>query len=190
VPFQDKLSTHDVHCFQGLLSFYDDYAQLLAGWGYAVLQYDLKCTSLPFGGPCPQLQNIPQEEAALPSVLRWAQQALSNADVAAHIQWGVVGVAGHSRGGDVSFHQQGLFDFVQSAALLDPVLHKPGRDMQPATKPVLVIGVSVLALLGMHALSLACNTCANTQIVPCTACIVGKVWHALSLCFSDGQFMV
>lgn len=50
---------------QGRLSYYSDYARTLAGWGYAVLQYDLACwTAAPKllqSVPCPQLENIADE---------------------------------------------------------------------------------------------------------------------------------
>ena len=50
---------------QGRLSYYGDYARALAGWGYAVLQYDLACwTAAPKllqSVPCPQLDNIADE---------------------------------------------------------------------------------------------------------------------------------
>lgn len=46
---------------QGRKEFYREYAESLASWGWAVLQYDLWCIQVPFGGPCPQMQNIMDE---------------------------------------------------------------------------------------------------------------------------------
>lgn len=62
---------------QGQLDYYENYAAALAGWGYAVLQYDLECClSLAWLriGLCMQLQPVAHEvRHAGPAALReWA----------------------------------------------------------------------------------------------------------------------
>eukprot|EP00892_Ulva_mutabilis_P003955 jgi/Ulvmu1/1931/UM012_0091.1 len=80
---------------------YDEYAATLAEWGWAVLQYDLKCFPVPSGFPCLFLQNAMDEAEAFPEVLEWARKALKATD-AARIDWQNVIIGGHSRGGSVA----------------------------------------------------------------------------------------
>jgi dienelactone hydrolase len=124
---------------QALLQYYDYYANLLASWGYAVLQYDLQClisNDLPF---CVYLErNKTSEVHALPEVLRWARAGLPQVGVAARIQWDTIAVAGHSVGGGVAFEQQFAFDSIKTVALLDPVLF--GSATASVTKPAILVG--------------------------------------------------
>ena len=86
------------------------------------------------------------QEAALPEVLAWARQGLTEARLAgaasgllAQPRWDFVAVAGHSRGGDVAYHQLQLFPWVKYAVLIDPV-KQPKRQIQATDKPYAVIG--------------------------------------------------
>lgn len=52
---------------QGHLTYYEEYAALLAQWGYAVVQYDIACSRwfTPKHVPWPQLDNINDEVRSL-----------------------------------------------------------------------------------------------------------------------------
>jgi hypothetical protein len=188
---------------QGRLTYYVDYANMLASWGIAVLQYDLKCWMSAGEMPCAQLQNISAEvrrcalvlgvllehvavvqqpsvaprmpvrwqgcssflyfctpsclgamfeqceeivqEAALPDILAWARRSLSTSNSSntseVKLRWDMVAVAGHSRGGDVAYHQLQLFDWVKCAVLIDPV-KQPNRVVTSTAKPHLVLGAT------------------------------------------------
>eukprot|EP00892_Ulva_mutabilis_P003952 jgi/Ulvmu1/1929/UM012_0089.1 len=100
--------------------YYDEYATTLAEWGWAVLQYDLKCIQVPFGGPCPQLQNITDEVEALPAVLGWARAHTTalDATAAALVDWQNIITGGHSRGAEVAARTAAAFPaFAPPAAL-------------------------------------------------------------------------
>lgn len=83
------------------------------------------------------------QEAALAEVLAWARQGLTAAQqsgfIKAQLCWDSVAVGGHSRGGDVAYHQLQLFDWVKFAMLVDPV-KQPKREITPTEKPYKVIG--------------------------------------------------
>ena len=56
----------------------------------------------------------------LPSILEWLQDEILN--IRASVDWDHVAVIGHSRGGDIAFHQRSTFAFVDAAVLIDPVM--------------------------------------------------------------------
>jgi Chlorophyllase enzyme len=129
---------------QALSEYYKEYAELLASWGYAVLQYDLACLlPLPL---CIYTQgNTTAEEQAMPAVLKWAHKELLKVDVQAQVVWKTVGVAGHSRGGGIAFHQMFNKDVtITSAVLLDPVLLENITATAPVGTAVLLAGAQAI----------------------------------------------
>lgn len=85
------------------------------------------------------------QEAALPDILAWARKGLSTSNNSnaskVKLQWDTVAVVGHSRGGDVAYHQLQLFDWVKSAVLIDPV-KQPNEVITSTAKAHLVLGAT------------------------------------------------
>jgi hypothetical protein len=146
----DAAASHcDARHVQALLEYYDECAEVLASWGYAVLQYNLACLlPLPL---CIYLEwNTTAEERALPAVLSWAREELSrHKDVQAQFVWHTVGVAGHTRGGGIAFHQVFNEDVykdisknvsITSAVLLDRVSLFTITPSAAKAMPVLLAG--------------------------------------------------
>lgn len=84
------------------------------------------------------------QEAALPEVIAWALKALeasrqSGSGLEARPVDSAVAVVGHSRGGDVAYHQLMLHNCVAYAVLIDPV-RQPHRLVQPTAKSYSLIG--------------------------------------------------
>lgn len=93
--------------------------------------------SLDFGLTCARSLQV----NALPEVLRWAREAFesnSSQTDACSVNWQSVATVGHSRGGDIAYHQLQKFEFVTASVLLDPV-KRNNRPLPPVNKPVCIL---------------------------------------------------
>jgi hypothetical protein len=108
------------------------------------------------------------QEAALQDVLVWARQGLTAAQqtgsgLDARPRWDAIAVAGHSRGGDVAYHQLQLFPWVKYAVLIDPV-KQPHRAITSTDKPYTVIGALGSSVLLWQGLKRGCWSSAILQL--------------------------
>eukprot|EP00891_Asterochloris_glomerata_P007809 jgi/Astpho2/7809/fgenesh1_pg.00117_%23_25_t len=135
-----------VFLFNGFMlraSFYKAYAQRLASWGYAVVQYD--------AGIFPILTTA-AELTFLPQITTWAQQ---QEQLGLRLDLGRTAVVGHSRGGQLAaLHLGEGISGLRTAFLIDPVDNtkaapespdypSAAKALQRASKPVAVAGASI-----------------------------------------------
>lgn len=126
------------------------------------------------------------QEAALPDVIAWARQGLKelSAEHAARVQWDSVGLAGHSRGGTVAYHQLQQLAIVKAAVLLDPV-REPHRTISPTQKPLFVVGAGLAWLLyHLRAVQRALRQSAALTVVDDERCMCSR---ARALCVCSGK---
>lgn len=109
-------------------------------------------------------------------MLAWAREGLLAAQrggsVKAQPLWDAVAVAGHSRGGDVAYHQLQQFDWVKFAVLIDPV-KQPKRAITPTEKQYKVIGLHHLLPLSVFYVSPT-----STIILRCAVRHCAVICHA------------
>lgn len=102
------------NAFQTYASYYKDYVDHLASFGYIVVQYDTKKM---------MLMKDKAEAAFFPHLLDWLaqQHEETNGFLSGLVDMDRVGVAGHSRGGKLAALHTATSDIVKTAYLIDPV---------------------------------------------------------------------
>eukprot|EP00210_Caulerpa_lentillifera_P008185 g7815.t3 len=97
-------------------SYYKDYAEKLASYGYLVVQYDV---------PITRTITDKKEIALFPTTLIWLFENFENSEFHGQFDFSKIGIVGHSRGGKLACLIANENPVVKALYLIDPVNGDP-----------------------------------------------------------------